>query len=268
MSWQVMSVCIVTPCYCNSCFVDNVLMVLVRCCLLGQALYCVAGKCYDTLDHRSRALRAFTTALRIDPSCTEVAEHMTRRGMLSQQEVRAALCRSLAAARQCCVLCMPPHVVSSCLTEWRWGVCAALSCLLQKLDLLQRVVVLDGHPGKEWLQPYYRCRSADQRALCRTSHSLRCLPPSTPSCDCAIIYLLFYVWNSFTLGSEAPECLDLVCTDEQGLPDASHEVSALSLAMQAAFLYKHGFMEDAFRVAGQVETVRVAAMHLPVALTS
>lgn len=25
----------------------------------------------------------------------------------------------------------------------------------QKLDLLHRVVVLDDHPGKEWLQPFY-----------------------------------------------------------------------------------------------------------------
>ena len=45
------------------------------------------GKCYDALDHRVRALRAFTTALRIDPACTEVVEYMCERGMLSQQEV-------------------------------------------------------------------------------------------------------------------------------------------------------------------------------------
>lgn len=27
----------------------------------------------------------------------------------------------------------------------------------QKQHLLQRVVVLDDHPGKAWLQPFYRC---------------------------------------------------------------------------------------------------------------
>jgi len=130
------------------------------------AIYCLVGKCYDSLDHRSRALRAFTTALRIDPACTEVAEYMCRRGMLSRQE---------------------------------------------KLDLLHRVVVLDNHPGKEWLQPFY----------------------------------------DFTLGGEPPHCLDLICTNDNGQPDASDQVSALSLVTKASFLFQNGCMEDAFRVAAQ-----------------
>lgn len=58
-----------------------------------SALYCLVGKCYDSMDHRARSLRAFSTSLRIDPACTEAVEYMSQRGMLSQKEKRALLQR-------------------------------------------------------------------------------------------------------------------------------------------------------------------------------
>lgn len=56
------------------------------------------------------------------------------------------------------------------------------------------------------------------------------------------------------LGIEPPECLDLICPEEDGTRgggEGSGE-SALSLVTRAEYLYLDGCMEDAFRVAGQV----------------
>ena len=60
---------------------------------------------------------------------------------------------------------------------------------------------------------------------------------------------------SFLLGGEPPECLDLICPPEEGDSEGEGQgrgVSALSLVTRAEYLYQHGCMEDAFRVAGQV----------------
>lgn len=49
-------------------------------------MYFIAGKCFDILDNRHRCLTAFTTALRIDPACIEIAEYISNRGLLSQRD--------------------------------------------------------------------------------------------------------------------------------------------------------------------------------------
>jgi tetratricopeptide (TPR) repeat protein len=49
-----------------------------------SAVYCIAGKCYNMLDHRARALRALVTAVKVDPLCTEAAEYLLDNGLLSQ----------------------------------------------------------------------------------------------------------------------------------------------------------------------------------------
>jgi hypothetical protein len=51
----------------------------------------VAGRCFDILENKARTLRALSTALRIDPACTEVAEYIVSRGLMSQQDRRGLL---------------------------------------------------------------------------------------------------------------------------------------------------------------------------------
>lgn len=58
---------------------------------LFVGLYFLAGRCFDTLDNRPRALRALTTGLRIDPACTGIADYICSRGLLSQIEKRNLL---------------------------------------------------------------------------------------------------------------------------------------------------------------------------------
>jgi len=49
-----------------------------------SALYCTLGKCYDMLDHRSRALRALTLALHVDIACIEAAQYIADSSLLSR----------------------------------------------------------------------------------------------------------------------------------------------------------------------------------------
>lgn len=49
-----------------------------------SALYCVLGKCYDMLEHRSRSLRALTLALHVDVACVEAAQYIADSSLLSK----------------------------------------------------------------------------------------------------------------------------------------------------------------------------------------
>jgi hypothetical protein len=48
------------------------------------SIYCIAGRCYDTLDNRSKALKALTTAIKIDTACIEAVEYISVNGMMSK----------------------------------------------------------------------------------------------------------------------------------------------------------------------------------------
>lgn len=50
------------------------------------SLYFITGKCYDMLDHRSRAVKALTSALRLDGSCVEGAEYLVDNCLLNCTE--------------------------------------------------------------------------------------------------------------------------------------------------------------------------------------
>jgi hypothetical protein len=56
------------------------------------------------------------------------------------------------------------------------------------------------------------------------------------------------------LGSEPPESLDRIIVSGQPGEEAEGGASALSLVLRADYLFRHGCMEDAFRVAGQVRS--------------
>lgn len=68
-----------------------------------SCMYCILGKCYDMLDHRSRALRALTVALRLDLSCIEAAEYIADSCMLTAA-AKNTLFQSLCAASDSCWL--------------------------------------------------------------------------------------------------------------------------------------------------------------------
>lgn len=52
-------------------------------------LYSTIGRCYDSLENRARCVRALSTAVRIDPTCTEAAEHLTSNHLLTPAEKQA-----------------------------------------------------------------------------------------------------------------------------------------------------------------------------------
>ena len=49
-------------------------------------IYSLVGRCFDMRENRARAIRALRTALYIDPACTEVADYLLKRGLLSTHE--------------------------------------------------------------------------------------------------------------------------------------------------------------------------------------
>ena len=61
--------------------------ILLTCLLtIVASIYCVAGRCYDTLDNRSKALKALTTAIKIDAACIEAVEYISVNGMVSKKD--------------------------------------------------------------------------------------------------------------------------------------------------------------------------------------
>ena len=59
------------------------------------SLYFIMGKCYDMLDHRSRAIKALTASLLLDASCVEAAEYLVDSCLLVSAE-KLALYQELA----------------------------------------------------------------------------------------------------------------------------------------------------------------------------
>ena len=53
---------------------------------LVAALYSLAGKCFDLLENRPRAVSYLVAAMRVDPACTEAVEYLTERSLLSKNE--------------------------------------------------------------------------------------------------------------------------------------------------------------------------------------
>jgi anaphase-promoting complex subunit 6 len=48
--------------------------------------YNAVGLCYDNLDNRIRCIRAFTTAVRIDPCCLEALQYVCSNGLITKKE--------------------------------------------------------------------------------------------------------------------------------------------------------------------------------------
>lgn len=65
--------------------------------------------------------------------------------------------------------------------------------------------------------------------------------------------------GSFMLGNAPPESLDMICAEDDESDDGSggevKPLSALSLVLQAEYLYREGRIEDSFRVASQAYLV-------------
>lgn len=47
-------------------------------------IYCLIGKCYDLLEHRSRALKCLLIAIKLDMVCVEAAEYIVDNGLLTE----------------------------------------------------------------------------------------------------------------------------------------------------------------------------------------
>lgn len=58
------------------------------------AIYCIAGKCFDALENRARAVKSLTVSLKIDLACIEAASYLVENCMLSQHD-RAELATQL-----------------------------------------------------------------------------------------------------------------------------------------------------------------------------
>lgn len=61
-------------------------------------LYCIAGRCFDALEHRARAKRALCMCVRLDPAVIEAAELLVDRGLLTPTE-KEELVGDVSAAR-------------------------------------------------------------------------------------------------------------------------------------------------------------------------
>jgi len=97
------------------------------------SLYFIMGKCYDKLDHRSRAIKALTAALLLDASCVEAAEYLVDSCLLVNAE-KLALHKELAALNS---------------DEW------ILDCY--------RVLLLDQNPLEVTVSPDYHGSSQQQQ---------------------------------------------------------------------------------------------------------
>lgn len=62
---------------------------------LVASLYVLAGKCYDLLEHRTRARRALVGCARLDPACVEAVEYLVEHGLLTATQ-KAALFAELS----------------------------------------------------------------------------------------------------------------------------------------------------------------------------